>query len=220
MSAGEREKSGIPLLEALAAGAAEGATGSFALLPGGAAWIRPSSDSGPGWLDWIVGIEDPPRGDIRWKGEGWEQRGPDEASAERGRIGCVFGAGGLVVNLDMDENVWLPARIHRRPWASEEIERWARHFRCWPLPPERAPSVPEAMRKRLLLARAFAGRPELLALERPMNGLAIADRPLLLEGIARLRAAGCAVAWIDERMDTEVRAALEPLAEVDCRRMD
>ena len=186
---------------------------SFAAGPGDAVWIPDPRDAGMDWLDWLTGIAVPPAGEVFWKGVEWRRRGPDEAAAERGRIGCVFAASGLVLNLDMDENVWLPSRIHRRADAGEAIERWARFFGCWPLPPERAPAVPEQARRRILWTRAFAGSPELLVLEHPLRETSAEDRRRLLEAVAEARRAGAAVVWLDDRVKAETRSALEPLAE-------
>ena len=103
-------------------GAAPGPAWSFALAPGAALWIPDGEDAGLAWLDWLTGIEPPPHGQVFWKGVEWRDRGPAAAAAERGRLGCVFAAGGLLANLDMDENVWLPARMHRR-----EERTWRRN---------------------------------------------------------------------------------------------
>lgn len=192
-------------------GATQPGAWSFGVPGGEAVWIPDEPDSGLAWLAWLTGIEPPPAGEVFWKGVEWRRRSPDEAAAERGRIGCVFAAGGLVVNLDMDENVWLPARMHRRPDADGDIERWARAFGCWPLPAVRAPAVPERMRRRILWTRAFAGRPELLVLEHPFRGVPAEDRKVLLEGVQMLRAEGAAVAWLAPALDAETKDALAPL---------
>ena len=193
-------------------GAAPGPAWSFALAPGAALWIPDGTDSGRTWLDWLTGIEPPPHGQVFWKGVEWRDRDPAAAAAERGRLGCVFADGGLLANLDMDENVWLPARIHRRADAAEAIEEWARFFGVWPLPAERAPAVRERDRRKLAWTRAFAGRPEMLVLERPLRGAPAEDAARLRAAIARVRATGCAVVWLDEDLDAETRAALAPLA--------
>lgn len=199
------------------AGAGPEEVWSFVLGPGGAVWIPEDRDPGGRWLDWLTGIEPPPAGEVFWKGVEWRRRGPDEAAAERGRIGCVFAQGGLVANLDMDENVWLPAKMHRRENAEEEIGEWARFFGCWPLPPLRAPAVAERLRRRILWTRAFAGRPEALVLERPLLDAAPEDRERFLEGVRRIREDGCAVVWLDRQVKDDVRAALEPLAKAEPR---
>ena len=192
-------------------GDAPGPAWSFAVPRGGALWIPDDEDAGRAWLDWLTGIAPPPAGEMFWKGVEWRARGPDEAAAERGRLGCVFAAGGVVMNLDMDENVWLPARMHRRAEAAESIEKWARFFGCWPLPPERAPAVRERDRRRLLWTRALAGSPEALILERPLREAPAEDRSLFLKAVRQARAEGCAVVWLDETVDAETRAALAPL---------
>ncbi len=190
---------------------------SFVLRAGEALWIPGERDSGGQWLDWLTGIGPPPAGEVFWKGAEWRRRGPDEAAAERGRIGCVFAQGGLVANLDMDENVWLPAKMHRREAPGESIEQWAIFFGCWPLPPLRAPAVAERLRRRILWTRAFAGRPEALVLERPLLDAAPEDRERFLEGVRRIRENGCAVVWLDRQLKEDVRAALEPLVKAEPR---
>jgi ABC-type sugar transport system ATPase subunit len=190
----------------------QGPVWNFAVPPGGALWIPDDENDEMPWLDWLTGIEPPPEGEVFWKGVEWRERVPREASAERGRIGCVFGAGGLVANLDMDENAWLPARMHRRAGAQESIEKWARFFGCWPLPAERAPAVRERDRRRILWTRAFSGNPKALVLERPARDMPAEDRALFLKAVQEVRADGCAVVWLEETLDAETRAALAPLA--------
>lgn len=192
-------------------GAPQGPAWNFAVSPGEALWIPDDENDEWPWLDWLTGIESPPAGEVFWRGVEWRQRAPGEAAAERGRVGCVFGAGGLVANLDMDENVWLPAHMHRRDGAAESIERWARFFRCWPLPAERAPAVRERDRRRILWTRAFAGNPQALVLERPVREMPADDRAMFLKALKEVRAAGCAVVWLEEILEAEVQAALAPL---------
>ncbi|MGD9781840.1 MAG: hypothetical protein AB7V14_06770 [Kiritimatiellia bacterium] len=192
--------------------AAAGPAWSFSVPRGGALWIPDGGDSDMAWLDWLTGIEPPPEGRTFWKGVEWRERGPDAAADVRGWIGCVFAAGGLLANLDMDENVWLPSRMHRREGAAAEIEQWARFFGVWPLPAERAPAVRERDRRKIAWVRAFSGNPEALVLEQPLRAVPAEDGALLLEAVKRVRAGGCAVVWLEERPDAETRAALEPLA--------
>lgn len=190
----------------------EGPSWSFSVPRGGAVWIPAGSDSDMAWLDWLTGIEPPPAGQMFWKGVEWRDRGADEASAERGRMGCTFASGGLLANLDMDENVWLPSRMHRREGAGESIERWARFFGVWPLPAERAPRVRERDRRKILWTRALAGNPEALVLERPLRDVLPEDRAIFLEAVRQVRADGGAVVWLEEVLDADTRTALEPLA--------
>ena len=204
------ETSPLWRVQAVAAEAG-GPAWSFAVAPGEALWIPDGGENLLNWLDWLTGIESPPCGEVFWKGVEWRARSADAASAERGRMGAVFAGGGLLANLNMDENVWLPARIHRRANAAQDIEKWARFFNVWPLPTVRAPAVRERMRQKLAWTRAFAGQPEALVLERPLREAAAEDRARFLEGGRQLRASGCAVVWIDAELDPATRQALEPL---------
>ena len=207
----EQESSELIRAEAVQ-GAPAGPAWSFSVPRGGALWIPDGEDAEMAWLDWLPGIAAPPAGRVFWKGVEWPEWGADESSRERGRMGCVFAAGGLLANLDMDENVWLPARMHRRADAAAAIEEWARFFGVWPLPAERAPALRERDRRKIAWTRAFAGRPEALVLERPLRGVPAEDAALLRSAVARVRAAGCAVVWLEEDLDAETRAALAPLA--------
>lgn len=188
-----------------------GGARNFSVGPGEAVWVREEREAGRTWLDWVTGIEPPPTGAVEWKDVDWRQRSADEAAAQRGRIGCIFAGGGLLANLDMDENVWLPARMHRRDHAAQDIEKWARFFGCWPLPQERAPTVAGDRRRRILWTRAFAGRPEALVLEWPLVDVGADDRDLLLRAVGQIRDAGCAIVWLDQQLSDEARAVLEPL---------
>ena len=184
---------------------------TFSAQPGEALWIQDERDSQAQWLNWLTGIEPPLRGQVLWKGMDWRERSPDEASEERGKIGCVFATGGLVVNLDMDENVWLPALIHRREGAETAIEKWARFFGAWPLQQVRASTLSERIRRRILWVRAFSGNPDALILERPMLDMLEEDRKLFLEAVRQVRAEGCVVVWLDEALRADTSTAMEPL---------
>ena len=207
----EQESSELIRAEAVQ-GAPAGPAWSFSVPRGGALWIPDGEDSGLAWLDWLTGIEAPPAGRVFWKGVEWPEWGADESSRERGRMGCVFAAGGLLANLDMDENVWLPARMHRWAGAEAAIEQWAKFFGVWPLPAERAPFVRERDRRKIPWIRAFVGNPEVLVLERPLRELPAEDRALFLAAVKQVRAGGCAAVWLEESLDAATRAALEPLA--------
>lgn len=71
--------------------------------------------------------------------------------------------------------------------------------------------VRERNRRGLLWTRAFSGNPETLVLERPLREASAEERSLFLEAVGQVRAAGCAVVWLEESLDAETRAALAPL---------
>ena len=92
---GENESSELIRAEAVQ-GASRGPAWNFSVPRGGALWIPDGGDSEMAWLDWLTGIEPPPSGRMFWKGVEWRDRGADESSAERSRMGCTFAAGGLL----------------------------------------------------------------------------------------------------------------------------
>lgn len=190
----------------------------FDLRPGTAVFLEESPDTvspdAPRWLDLLLGLEipDPDEfGEVLWRGRPWAEIPPDDASAARGECGVVPAGGGLLTNLDMDENAWLPALWHRRENAEEELANWAAFFDCSPLPQARAHAVPPGMRRRIAWTRAFAGHPSVLVLEDAAEGTSPEARRLLLDACRRKLAEGCAIAWIASSLDPDVAAALTPL---------
>lgn len=187
--------------------------GEAVYLPGGGAGIgvvEGTMEGGVPWLDGCLGLAAASPGAFLWRGRPWTEFSPDEAAVARGTAGVVPAGGGLLMNLDMDENVWLPARHHGRAGAAADIESWARFFGCWPLPEVRAGGVTPEMRQRLAWTRAFAGHPSAVLLEEAAMGTGVAARKDLLEGCRRLLAGGCAVVWIAPELEDEVAVALRP----------
>ena len=187
----------------------------FVLRPGTAVFLEESADTlAPGaarWLDLLLGLEIPDTdesGEVFWRGRPWAEIPPDDASAARGECGVVPAGGGLLTNLDMDENAWLPALWHRREDAEEELAKWAAYFGCNPLPQARAHAVAPGVRRRIAWTRAFAGRPAVLVLEDALEGASPADRKLLLDACRRKLGEGCAIAWIAPSLDPDVAEAL------------
>lgn len=206
-----------PVLSARALRHAPGAPAvDFDLVPGNAIFLEEASESlAPGavrWLDLLLGLEipDPDEcGEVLWRGRPWGGIPPDEAAAARGECGVVPSGGGLLTNLDMDENAWLPALWHRREGAEEEIARWAAFFGCNPLPQARAHAVGGGLRRRVAWTRAFAGKPAVLVLEDAAEGASAADRKLLLDACRRKLAECAAIAWIAPALDPDAAAALD-----------
>lgn len=63
-------------------------------------------------FDMAQGLLLPDTGSVLFLGREWSDRGPDEASRDRARIGRVFETGGWVSNLTVLENVMLATRHH------------------------------------------------------------------------------------------------------------
>lgn len=196
-------------------GTPEGPVWSFSVPRGAACWLPVDAESPLPWMDWLTGLEEPSAGSIQWKGKTWASRSADDASVQRGRIGCLSGSSGLISNLDMDENVWLPARMHRQKDAAASIQKWAEFFGIWPLPPLRLPQMRERDRLRVLWTRLFAGEPEALLLDRPLGEVAAPeDRRVFLDAVVQLHATGIPVVWIAEQAAEDIRAALPDMQAV------
>ena len=192
-----------------------GPSWNFVLSPGSAVFLEESADAlpadAPRWLDLLLGLvvpEDDGAGAVFWRGRPWAEIPPDDASAARGECGVVPAGGGLLTNLDMDENVWLPALWHRREDAESDIAEWAAFFGCAPLPQARAHAVAPGIRRRIAWTRAFAGRPALLVLEDAAEGAAPDARRLLLDACRRKLSEGAAIAWIAPTLAPDVADAL------------
>lgn len=189
----------------------------FDLRPGTALYLEESADApadGARWLDLLLGLElpDPDEcGTAFYRGRPWAELPPDEAASARGAFGALPRGGGLLMNLDMDENVWLPARWHRHPDAEDSIVGWSAFFGCSPLPQERAPAVSPSHRRRIAWTRAFACNPAAILLENPDDGTFPADRQLLLSACRRALDAGSAIVWIAPSLAPDVAAALSPV---------
>ncbi len=188
----------------------------FDLRPGSAVFLEEAADAlAPGavrWLDLLLGLEipDPAEcGAVLWKGRPWAEIPPDDASAARGECGVVPAGGGLLTNLDMDENAWLPALWHRREDAAAELARWSAFFGCSPMPQARAHAVAPGVRRRIAWTRAFAGHPAVIVLEDAAEGASAADRKLLLDACRRKLDEGAAIVWIAPAPAPDVAAALD-----------
>lgn len=191
----------------------------FDLRPGTAVFLEEHADTlapgTPRWLDLLLGLEIPDPGgcgEVLWRGTPWATIPPDAAATARGECGVVPAGGGLLTNLDMDENAWLPALWHRREDAEADIAGWAAFFGCFPLPQARAHAVAPGIRRRIAWTRAFAGRPALLVLEDAAAGASPDDRRLLLDACRRKLAEGCAIVWIAPALDPDAKTALSPFS--------
>lgn len=151
--------------------------------------------------DLACGISPPDAGTIRFCGDNWLDRTPDEASAQRGRIGQVFGATAWLSNLDLDENITLPLRYHARmdPAAAKETALvWARFFGLEQLPSGRPGRARHETLQVAQWIRAFSVQPDLLLLDRPGDRLSAEWNRRLSQAVDRERARGAAVLWLTE----------------------
>lgn len=155
-----------------------------------------------GLADVLCGLVEAEEGVLRFEGRTWAERQPDEAAAARARIGRVFDGPGWINNLDVDENMTLAARYHR-VWpeaeAYQQAASLARRLGLEEVPAGRPAHIATADLRRLQWVRALLGPRSLVLLERPLREVPADWVPPLLAEVARRRAEGLAVGWLQAR---------------------
>jgi len=92
------------------------------------------------------------------------------------------------------------------PAARRRVRQALVRLRLWPLRRRRFLTLSYGERRRVLLARALAGRPRLLLLDEPHNGLDRASRSLLDRELARLARTGLTIVLAAHRAEDAPRA--------------
>ena len=134
----------------------------------------------------LLGLVTPTSGELRVLGH----RLPDEGLAVRRRTGVVLEQHGLYDGLTVAASLQFAARAYGLPRAeaAATVTALAERFGLGDRLGARPQTLSRGMRQRLAIARALVGRPELLVLDEPTNGLdaeAAADlRALLVELVA------------------------------------
>ncbi len=165
--------------------------------------------------DAASGVIVPDAGAALFEGREWASRSADEAAAARGRIGRVFERAGWLSNLDVDENITLAQRYHKRRSPEDTLEEaraLARELGIGGIPVGRPAFVDRESLLRCQWVRALMGAPALLLLERPARDLTANEVAPLVEAVNRRRENdGVAVVWLTdshERLaDSALRAA-------------
>ena len=163
--------------------------------------------------DLASGLLEAEEGEVLLNGRPWRDYTPDEAAAERGRMGRIFEGTGWVSNLDVDENITLSSRYHAarpEPEALQAARELAVRLGLRDLPAGRPTLHTSADLRRAEWVRALLGQPYLLILERPIRDLPAEWIPPLLAEVERRRAAGTAVIWIQKWPPPLAAEALKP----------
>jgi phospholipid/cholesterol/gamma-HCH transport system ATP-binding protein len=143
----------------------------FQLMPGTCCLIeaRDASQAAE-FADLCCGVLPIQHGCVRFLGRDWANTPDEQASAMRGRIGRVYGAGAWINYLGTDVNILLSALHHtRRPEAMlrDTAAELSRSFGLPGLPLTRPDALTASDLVRAACVRAFIGEPLLLLLESP-----------------------------------------------------
>jgi phospholipid/cholesterol/gamma-HCH transport system ATP-binding protein len=142
----------------------------------------------------IAGLLSPDAGQIRVFDRDIETLSEEELLPVRRRMGYVFQGAALFDSLSVYENVAYPLREHAR-LEEDEIHARVVHFLALVgLGEDVLPQLPSelsgGMRKRVGIARALIGEPEVLLFDEPTGGLDPTNSKMVGELIAELRARG------------------------------
>lgn len=143
----------------------------------------------------IAGLIRPDAGQVRVFGIAIEALSEEELLPIRRRMGYVFQGAALFDSLSVYENVAYPLREHT-DLNESEIRRRVLHFLSLVgLAEDILPQLPAelsgGMRKRVGIARALIGEPEMLLFDEPTAGLDPTNSKLVAELIQELRTGVC-----------------------------
>jgi phospholipid/cholesterol/gamma-HCH transport system ATP-binding protein len=152
-----------------------------------------------GFADLCCGVRLPEEGSVQFLGHDWSSQPGEMADALRGLIGRVLADPGWLPFLDATTNVLLPQLYHTRQTLDALRERaavLADEFGLPGLPGGPILRLTPGDLARAGFVRAFLGRPKLVVLESPVQGLFGDMVPSLLRGITEVQDRGGAAIWL------------------------
>jgi phospholipid/cholesterol/gamma-HCH transport system ATP-binding protein len=147
-----------------------------------------------------AGLIRPDSGTIRLFGQAIERLSEDELLPIRRRLGYVFQGAALFDSLTVEENVAFPLREHSDLGEREIHERVVHHLSLVGLDEKVLPLLPAelsgGMRKRVGIARALIGQPDILLFDEPTAGLDPTNSKMVGELISELGSDVCDTAIV------------------------
>jgi phospholipid/cholesterol/gamma-HCH transport system ATP-binding protein len=186
---------------------------SFELPKGETLVVMGGSGSGKTvMLRLIAGLLSPDAGQIRVFETHIEHLGEEELLPIRRRLGYVFQGAALFDSLSVYENVAYPLREHTRLPEREIAQRVSRYLSLVNLNDSILGQLPAelsgGMRKRVGIARALIGEPEVMLYDEPTAGLDPTNSKLVTELILRMRGEGVCDSSIVVTHDLELARAV------------
>jgi phospholipid/cholesterol/gamma-HCH transport system ATP-binding protein len=174
---------------------------SFQLEKGETLVVMGGSGSGKTVLLRIIdGLLRPDHGTVRLFGQPIEHLSEEDVLPTRRRLGYVFQGAALFDSLTVEENVAFPLREHTHLGPREIRERVVRFLSLVGLDAQVLPQLPAelsgGMRKRVGIARALIGQPDVLLFDEPTAGLDPTNSKLVGELISELGSEVCDTAIV------------------------
>lgn len=123
----------------------------------------------------IIGVLEPDRGDIRYRGESMVSNSQERLGQLRRQFGYLFQDSALFDSMTVAENIAFPLVEGRGEKDRDKIRRIVEEKLEWIGLPDVADTFPAelsgGMRKRVGLARTLAVQPEVLLFDEPTTGL-------------------------------------------------
>ena len=152
-----------------------------------------------GFADLCCGLQQPDQGMVQFLGHDWSNQPNEMADALRGLIGRVLSAPGWLPFLDATTNILLPQLHHTRLARDVLLARAAGLADEFGLPGLPGGPIGRLAPEDLVRAgyvRAFLGRPRLVLLESPTQGLFGDMIASLLRQISEVQDHGGAAIWL------------------------
>lgn len=154
--------------------------------------LRGASGAGKSTLLHLLGgLDRPDAGSIEACGEKLDRLGVNELTAFRNRcVGFIFQAYHLLPELDATENVLLPARMARRPFAEcvDRAQDLLRRVGLGERLEHRPAELSGGEQQRVAIARCLVNQPQLILADEPTGNLDSRTGDEILELLLNLRA--------------------------------
>jgi ABC-2 type transport system ATP-binding protein len=166
---------------------------SFTIAPGEmVALLGPNGAGKSTTVDVLLGLRRPDRGTARVMGQA-----PQRATGS-GRVGAMLQSGSLPERALAGEVVELARRLYKSPHSLASLLQMAG---LADLAHRRTDRLSGGQARRVQLAVALAGDPEVLFLDEPTTGLDVQSRRLFWDGVRRAAAAGTTVLFATHYLD-------------------